>query len=54
MNRSDAMQALSTGGERPVPTWLYLWIRLVIPGALVLVGVWWLLTDLLHVTGAVQ
>jgi hypothetical protein len=48
------MRALSAGGERPVPVWLYLWIRWVIPGALVLVGVWWLLTDLLHVTGGVQ
>jgi SNF family Na+-dependent transporter len=54
MKRSEAMKALSAGGERPVPTWLYLWIRWVIPGALVLVGVWWLLTDLLHVTGGVQ
>ena len=54
MNRSEAIRALSAGSERPVPTWLYLWIRWVIPGALVLVGVWWLLTDLLHVTGGVQ
>jgi len=54
MNRSEAIRALSAGSERPVPTWLYLWIRWVIPGALVLVGVWWLLTDLLHVIGGVQ
>jgi NSS family neurotransmitter:Na+ symporter len=54
MQRGEAMRALSAGGERPVPVWLYLWIRWVIPGALVLVGVWWLLTDLLHVTGGVQ
>jgi len=54
MQRGEAMRALSAGGERPVPGWLYLWIRWVIPGALVLVGVWWLLTDLLHVTGGVQ
>jgi len=54
MQRGEAMRALSAGGERPVPNWLYLWIRWVIPGALVLVGVWWLLTDLLHVTGGVQ
>ena len=54
MQRGEAMRALSAGGERPVPAWLYLWIRWVIPGALVLVGVWWLLTDLLHVTGGVQ
>jgi NSS family neurotransmitter:Na+ symporter len=54
MQRGEAIRALSAGGERPVPGWLYLWIRWVIPGALVLVGVWWLLTDLLHVTGGVQ
>ena len=54
MQRGEAMRALSAGGERPVPVWLFLWIRWVIPGALVLVGVWWLLTDLLHVTGGVQ
>ena len=44
--------ALSTGGERPVPSWLYLWIRWVIPGALLAVGVWWLVTDVLRLTGA--
>lgn len=53
MNRAEAIEALSAGGERPVPTWLYHWIRWVIPGALILVGAWWLLTDLLHVVGSV-
>ena len=28
---------------------LYLWIRYVIPVAILLVGIWWMLTDLLHV-----
>ena len=51
MKRGEAIQALSTGSARPVPTWLYLWIRWVIPGALLLVGVWWLLTDVLHRVG---
>jgi neurotransmitter:Na+ symporter, NSS family len=54
MDRSEAIKALSTGGERPVPLWLYHWIRWVIPGALLLVGAWWLLTDLLDVVGGVQ
>jgi neurotransmitter:Na+ symporter, NSS family len=54
MDRGEALRALSTSGERPVPTWLYHWIRWVIPGALLMVGVWWLLTDLLHVVGGVQ
>lgn len=53
MDRSEAMQALSTGSKRPVPGWLYLWIRWVIPGALLMVGVWWLVTDVLHLTGGV-
>jgi NSS family neurotransmitter:Na+ symporter len=53
MNRAEAIRALSGESDRPVPTWLYLWIRWVIPGALLLVGVWWLLTDLLHVVGGV-
>jgi len=53
MKRADAIAALSAGGERPVPRWLYLWIRWVIPGALILVGVWWLLTDVLHRVGSV-
>src|SRR5690349_823313 len=53
MSRADAMRALSAGSPRPVPDWLYLWIRWVIPGALLLVGVWWLVTDVLHWTGGV-
>ena len=52
LSRRDAMRALSSGAERPVSKLLYLWIRWVIPGALLLVGVWWLLTDVLHVVGS--
>ncbi len=53
MNRSDALRALSEGAPRPVPVWLYLWIKWVIPGALLLVGVWWFVTDVLHATSGV-
>ena len=53
MNRSEAIRALSEGATRPVPNWLYLWIRWVIPGALLAVGIWWLVTDVLHLTGGV-
>jgi NSS family neurotransmitter:Na+ symporter len=53
MKRSDAIRALSAGSPRPIPNWLYLWIRWVIPGALLLVGVWWFVTDVLHVVGGV-
>ena len=54
MQRGEAIRALSTGSERPVPIWLYYWIRWVIPGALLLVGAWWLLTEALDVVGGVQ
>jgi NSS family neurotransmitter:Na+ symporter len=39
MNRSRALAALGA------PVWLYLWIRYVIPGAILLVGAWWLWTS---------
>ena len=35
------------------PNWLFLLIRWVIPVALLLVGVWWLVTDVLHIVGGV-
>jgi NSS family neurotransmitter:Na+ symporter len=53
MQRSEAIRALSAGSERPVPEWLYFWIRWVIPGALLMVGVWWLLTEALRAVGGV-
>ena len=52
MRRADALDAMSTGDTRPVPAWLYFWIRYVIPGALLLVGVWWMLTELFGVAAA--
>jgi NSS family neurotransmitter:Na+ symporter len=51
MQRSTALKALSAEGERPVPAWLYYWIRFGIPAGILTVGVWWLLTS---VIGAVQ
>jgi len=53
MSRGEAIRALSEGAPRAVPNWLYLWIRWVIPGALLAVGIWWLVTDVLHLTGSV-
>jgi NSS family neurotransmitter:Na+ symporter len=47
MHRSTALKALSTEGERPVPAWLYHWIRFGIPAGILTVGVWWLLTSVL-------
>lgn len=43
--RADAIGELA--GEAPWGRFLYLWIRYVIPTAILAVGVWWLLTDLL-------
>ena len=41
-------------GEAPRSVlWLYYWLRYVVPAAILLVGVWWLLTEVLDVTGSV-
>ncbi|MDX1395708.1 MAG: sodium-dependent transporter, partial [Gemmatimonadota bacterium] len=47
--RGDALHELA-GDARWGPA-LYLWVRYAIPAAILLVGIWWLLTELL---GAVQ
>ncbi len=44
-NRSAALQELSNREERPVPSWLFYWIRYGIPAAILVVGIWWLLTS---------
>ena len=51
MHRSTAVEALSAQGSRPVPTWLYHWIRFGIPAGILTVGIWWLLSS---VFGAVR
>jgi SNF family Na+-dependent transporter len=51
MHRSAALRALSAAGARPVPVWLYYWIRFGIPAGILTVGIWWLLTS---VTGTVK
>ncbi len=53
IRRSEALKALAADGEEAPPLWLYYWLRFVIPGAIVLVGLWWLLTDVLGVMGSV-
>jgi SNF family Na+-dependent transporter len=52
LKRSAALAELGTGREPPWLRPLYLWIRFVIPAAIVSVGVWWLLTEVLGVIGA--
>jgi NSS family neurotransmitter:Na+ symporter len=52
INRSTALAQITRADGRP-PLLLYYWIRFMVPGAILLVGVWWLLSDVLHVVGAV-
>ena len=42
MQRSTALAALTSEQGRPVPQWLYYWIRFGIPAVILTVGVWWL------------
>ena len=47
VNRSAALKELASRGERPAPAWLFYWIRFGIPAAILVIGVWWLLTNVL-------
>jgi NSS family neurotransmitter:Na+ symporter len=53
MHRSAALKALAAEGRATPSTALYYWIRYVIPGAILLVGIWWLLTDVLGIVTGV-
>jgi len=46
MERGRALEALDA------PPWLYLWIRYVIPVAILAVGVWWLATEVLKLAAS--
>jgi SNF family Na+-dependent transporter len=52
IQRSVALEQLSRHGT-PAPRLLFLWLRFVIPGCILLVGIWWLLTDVLGIVGGV-
>jgi NSS family neurotransmitter:Na+ symporter len=47
IKRSEALKEMAIGGQSDAPIWLYYWLRFVIPGVILLIGVWWLLTDVL-------
>lgn len=49
MDRSRALRELGAGGRAPSPSFLYTWIRFVIPGAVIAVGLWWLLTAVIGI-----
>jgi NSS family neurotransmitter:Na+ symporter len=52
VNRSAAMAELSNDGTSAVPLWLYYWIRFGIPVLIVVLFVWWLLTEVLKSAAA--
>jgi len=53
MKRSEALKELAENENSRFAIWLYYWLRFVIPGAIILVGIWWLLTDVFKVLGGV-
>jgi NSS family neurotransmitter:Na+ symporter len=52
LDRGAALAALTGAGEPPVPRWLFYWIRLGVPAAILAVGVWWFLTSVLGLFSA--
>ncbi|UCC41054.1 MAG: sodium-dependent transporter [Candidatus Aminicenantes bacterium] len=49
IKRSNALKELSEGREEPFPLFLYWWIRIVIPAAILFVGINWLLESIFHI-----
>lgn len=52
LERGAALAELTAAGEPPLPMWLFYWIRIGVPSAILAVGVWWLLTSVLGVATA--
>jgi NSS family neurotransmitter:Na+ symporter len=53
IQRSAALRELGRQGERPVPMWLFYWIRFGIPIIIGGVGIWWLLSSVFGAVTAV-
>lgn len=53
VKRSEALKELTAGNDVRFPIFLHCWLRFVIPGAILLVGIWWLLTDVFQIVGGV-
>ncbi len=51
VDRSTALKQLAVEGKGRAGPLLF-WVRYVIPGSILAVGIWWVLTDLLGVVGA--
>ena len=47
MARARALRELSSGDEDRSYRALYLWLRYAVPGLVLAVGLWWLMTDVL-------
>jgi NSS family neurotransmitter:Na+ symporter len=45
VSRSAALRELASHGDHQAPVWLFYWIRFGIPAAIIVVGIWWLLTS---------
>ncbi len=48
LKRSQALKELAEGSEKPFPVFLYWWMRIVIPCAVLFVGVHWLFESVFH------
>ncbi len=48
IKRSEALKELSQGRSKPFPLFLYWWMRLVVPAAILMVGINWLLDNIFH------
>jgi NSS family neurotransmitter:Na+ symporter len=53
MKRSEALKELATENDSRFTIGLYCWLRFVVPAAVLLLGIWWLLTDVFKMTGGV-
>jgi NSS family neurotransmitter:Na+ symporter len=49
IKRAQALKELSAGSDRPFPRLLYWWMRLVIPAAVLFVGLNWLLESVFNI-----
>jgi hypothetical protein len=51
LDRGQALAALARFDGDPLAHFLHIWIRFVLPSGILLVFIWWLLSDVLKVVG---
>ena len=49
IKRSKAMEEVAMGSGKPFPAFLYWWMRVIIPAAILFVGLNWLLESVFHI-----